>query len=70
MDGFLYGNTFIQNKLSLLYGLGISALEDYDFCNKEGKSMPLEEVVEKFKDKYNMDIVKGEESYIISYKHE
>ncbi|MCI5938391.1 MAG: beta-lactamase family protein [Acholeplasmataceae bacterium] len=63
-------NGVFFNKLSLLDGLGISALEDYDFCNKEGKSMPLEEVVEKFKDKYNMDIVKGEESYIISYKHE
>ncbi len=63
-------NGVFFNKLSLLDGLGISALEDYDFCNKEGKSMPLEEVVEKFKDKYNMDIVKGEESYMISYKHE
>ena len=50
-------NGVFFNKLSLLDGLGISALEDYDFCNKEGKSMPLEEVVEKFKDKYNMDIV-------------
>lgn len=63
-------NGVFFNKLSLLDGLGISALEDYDFCNKEGKSMPLEEVVEKFKDKYNMDIVKGEESYMISYKRE
>ena len=63
-------NGVFFNKLSLLDGLGISALEDYDFCNKEGKSMPVEEVVEKFKDKYNMDIIKGEESYMISYKHE
>lgn len=63
-------NGVFFNKLSLLDGLGISALDDYDFCNKEGKSMPIEEVVEKFKDKYNMDIVKGEESYMISYKHE
>lgn len=63
-------NGVFFNKLSLLDGLGISALEDYDFCNKEGKSMPIEEVVEKFKDKYNMDIIKGEESYMISYKHE
>lgn len=62
-------NGVFFSKLSLLDGLGISALEDYDFCNKEGKSMPIEEVVEKFKEKYNMDIIKGEESYIISYKH-
>lgn len=63
-------NGVFFNKLSLLDSLGISALDDYDFCNKEGKSMPIEDVVEKFKDKYNMDIVKGEESYMISYKHE
>ena len=62
-------NGVFFSKLSLLDALGISALEDYDFCNKEGKSMTIEEIVEKYKDKYNMDLVKGEDSYIISYKH-
>lgn len=61
-------NGVFFSKLSLLDALGINVLEDYDYINKDAKSKTLDEVLEDLKDKYNFDIQKNEDYYMISYK--
>lgn len=62
-------NVVYFSKLSILDSLGISTLEDYDYVNKASKISSLDTIMDHFKDKYNFDIIKTEESYLISYKH-
>lgn len=62
-------NVVYFSKLSVLDSLGISTLEDYDYVNKASKINSLDSIMEHFKDKYQFDIIKTDESYLISYKN-
>ena len=57
------------SKLSIFDAFGISTYEDYDYVNKASRISSLDEILDHLKDKYQFDILKGEESYLISYKH-
>lgn len=61
-------NGVFFSKLSLFDALGISTLDDYDYCNKDAKSLTIDQVLEHYKDKYHFDIQKNDEMYMISYK--
>ena len=62
-------NGVFFSKISLLDALGINTIDDYDFCNKDAKGMTLDEVVEALKEKYNFDLQKNDDTYMISYKN-
>ena len=57
------------SKLSIFDAFGISTLDDYDYVNKASRIASLDEILDHLKDKYQFDILKGEDSYMISYKH-
>lgn len=61
-------NGVFFSKLSLLDALGLNVLEDYDYCNKDAKGKTLDYVLEHFQDKYQFDVQKNDEYYMISYK--
>lgn len=61
-------NGIFFSKLSLLDALGLNVLEEYDYCNKEGKNVTLDEVLDHYKDKYHFDVQKNDDTYMISYK--
>ncbi len=63
-------NIVYFSKLSIFDAFGISTLEDYDYVNKASKIASLDEILEHLKDKYQFDILKTDESYMISYKHQ
>ena len=57
------------SKLSIFDAFGISTLDDYDYVNKASRIASLDEILDHLKDKYQFDILKGEDSYMVSYKH-
>ena len=58
------------SKLSIFDAFGISTLEDYDYVNKASRIASLDEILETLKEKYTFDILKGEDSYLVSYRHQ
>lgn len=56
-------------KNSIFDTLGISTWYDYEYFDNEKEYYLLDEVLETFKEKYNFDVQKTDESYMISYKH-
>lgn len=62
-------NIVYFSKLSIFDAFGISTCEDYDYVNKAAKIAPLDEILDHLNDKYNFDILKGEDSYLVTYKN-
>lgn len=62
-------NIVYFNKLSIFDAFGINTYEDYDYVNKASKIASLDEILDYLKDKYDFDILKGEDSYLVIYKH-
>lgn len=63
-------NIVYFSKLSIFDAFGISTYEDYDYVNKASKIASLDEILDHFKDKYEFDILKGDDSYLVTYKHQ
>ena len=58
------------SKLSIFDAFGISTLDDYDYVNKASRIASLDEILDHLKDKYDFDILKGDDSYMVSYRHQ
>ena len=58
------------SKLSIYDAFGISTLDDYDYVNKASRIASLDEILDHLKDKYDFDILKGDDSYMVSYRHQ
>ena len=57
------------HKNSIFDALGLSTLYDYDYFKEDQDYYLLDDVLRDFQEKYSFDVQKGEESYMISYKH-
>ena len=63
-------NIVYFSKLSIFDAFGISTYEDYDYVNKAAKIASVDEILEHLKDKYEFDILKGDDSYLVTYRHQ
>ncbi len=55
------------HKKTIFDTLGLNSIRDYDYFANEDYFL-LDKVLDDFQEKYNYDILKGEDSYLISYK--
>lgn len=62
-------NGIYFSDLALFDALGINVLEHYDYIKENCKKHTIDTILNHFKEKYNYEFIKNEDSYLISYKY-